>query len=79
MRRAADVEAARASANPRLGFFAAQFYARAGDTDRALEWLERVLDSGEAGGPYLSCAPTWDGLRAEPRFQSLLRRMNLPS
>lgn len=77
MQRAADVEAARASANPRLGFFAAQFYARAGDNGRALDWLEKVFDSGEAGAPYLSCAPTWDGLRAEPRFQNLLRRMNL--
>jgi serine/threonine protein kinase/Tfp pilus assembly protein PilF len=79
MRRAADVEAARASANPRLAFFAAQFYARAGDSGRALDWLEKVFDSGEAGSPYLNCAPTWDLLRAEPRFQHLLRRMNLAS
>jgi TolB-like protein/Tfp pilus assembly protein PilF len=79
MRGAAEVEAVRAAANPRLAFFAAQFYARAGDNGRALDWLEKVFDSDEAGAPYLSCAPTWDGLRAEPRFQHLLRRMNLAS
>jgi TolB-like protein/tetratricopeptide (TPR) repeat protein/predicted Ser/Thr protein kinase len=79
MRRAAEVMAARASTNPRSAFFAAQFYVRAGDNRPALDWLEKVFDSGEAGLPYISCAPTFDGLRGEPRFQTLLRRMNLES
>jgi TolB-like protein/Tfp pilus assembly protein PilF len=78
MRRAAEVEAARASADPALGTFAAQFYARAGDRRAALDWLEKTFELGESGTPYLSCAPIWDDLRGEPRFQALLRLMNLP-
>jgi hypothetical protein len=28
--------------------------------------------------PFISCNPIFDSLRAEPRFQALLRRMHLP-
>jgi TolB-like protein len=78
MRRAADVEAARALTNPAIGTFAAQFYVRAGDTAAALDWLEKTFDTSEAAAPYLSCAPIWDDLRGEPRFHALLRKIHLP-
>jgi len=78
MRRAAAVEAARAPTNPAIGTFAAQFYVRAGDKAMALDWLEKMFEAGEAATPYLSCAPIWDDLRGEPRFQALLHRMHLP-
>jgi hypothetical protein len=79
MRRAADIQAARASNNPRLGFIAAQFYVRAGGHDKALDWLEKGFESRETASIYISCSPIWDDLRVEPRFQALLRKMNLPS
>ena len=78
MRHVAEVEAARAATNPRMATFAAQFYARAGATDLALDWLEKSLDEYDSASRYLSCAPVWNDLRAEPRFQRLLKRMGLP-
>ena len=53
-------------------------YALAGENDQALEWLERGYDERDPNMPYLSVERTLDGLRDDPRFQDLLRRMNLP-
>jgi hypothetical protein len=61
-----------------MGVLAAQFYVRAGENARVLDWLEKAFDSRESAASYLSCAPIRDDLRDEPRFQSLLLRMNLP-
>ena len=56
----------------------ALLYARAGDTEHALDWLERAYEARHPDLPYASSAPWYDGLRGEPRFRDLLRRMNLP-
>jgi hypothetical protein len=55
----------------------AHVYAYAGDTDHALEWLERAYEEHDANLPYVGL-PLWDFVRPDPRFQILLRRMNLP-
>lgn len=55
------------------------WYAAAGDNDRALDWLERAFEVRDPGMPYLAVHPSWVRLRADPRFQTLVRRMNLPS
>jgi adenylate cyclase len=52
-------------------------YLYAGDHDRTLEWLERAYQDGDGNMPYLGL-PIYDSLRADGRFQDLLRRMNLP-
>ena len=49
-----------------------------GDNARALDWLEKAYAERDPSMTYISCMPLWDPLRAEPRFQALLRRMNLP-
>jgi TolB-like protein len=49
----------------------------AGDRERALAWLERAYEDREANVPYIGM-PIYDPLRPDPRFQDLLRRMNLP-
>ena len=46
--------------------------------NEALEWLEQACDARDPNMPYISADPVFDILRAEPRFQSLLRRMKLP-
>jgi tetratricopeptide (TPR) repeat protein len=53
-------------------------YLDAGDYDKATEWLERAFDVRSPGMPYIGCSPLYDPLRSDPRFQDLLRRMNLP-
>jgi TolB-like protein/Tfp pilus assembly protein PilF len=53
-------------------------YTRAGKTDEALIWLEKAYDARDQNMPYISVDPIFDSLRDHPRFQELLRRMNLP-
>jgi tetratricopeptide (TPR) repeat protein len=53
-------------------------YARAGKHEEALHWLEQAYDKHDANMPYISVDAIFDGLRDDPRFQDLLRRMNLP-
>jgi serine/threonine protein kinase len=52
-------------------------YIMAGEIDRALEWLEKGFELRDPNMVYL-CFPCFDGLRSDPRFQDLLRRMKLP-
>ena len=58
-------------------FSIASTYMRLGDHDRALAWLEKLY--AERGGRIrgLKSYPEWDPLRADPRFQDLLRRARL--
>ena len=56
----------------------AGLYVSAGKKDQSLEWLEKAFEAGDPNIPYLSVIPHFDSLRDEPRFQELLRRMNLP-
>ncbi|HEY6221931.1 MAG TPA: hypothetical protein VIX13_05285, partial [Candidatus Eisenbacteria bacterium] len=55
----------------------ATLYAHAGETDRTLEWLEKGFQVHDQNMPYMGW-PDWDGVRSDPRFQDLLRRMKLP-
>jgi len=48
-----------------------------GDNDRAIEWLERAYEERSDHVPYLQANPRLDPLRSDPRFQEILRRMNL--
>ncbi len=57
----------------------AELYAHAGDKEGALEWLEKAYQDRNIAMVFLSVNPTWDSVRDDPRFQDLLRRMNLPS
>jgi TolB-like protein len=57
----------------------ARMYCYAGDYDRAIELLEKAFEVRHPTLPYVSCNPIWDPLRSDPRFQDLLRRMNLPT
>jgi TolB-like protein/Tfp pilus assembly protein PilF/tRNA A-37 threonylcarbamoyl transferase component Bud32 len=52
----------------------AEILAQAGDSARALDWLERACDDRDFMMMNLRVAPNLDPLRAEPRYQALLRR-----
>jgi hypothetical protein len=56
----------------------ARLLLQGGDPERALDWLEQAYDARMQDMIYLGVNPTWDPLRSEPRFQELLRKMNLP-
>ena len=78
MRLAAETLAARSRTTFVSPLEIAGLYARAGENDRAIEWLERTIKGRDPNMVLLSVAPQWDTLRDDPRFQNLLRRMNLP-
>ncbi len=57
----------------------AEIYAELGDKDRAFEWLEKSFAAHEDELVDLKIKPpAFDGLRSDPRFQDLLRRVGLP-
>jgi len=78
MKRAADTLASRAQQSHVAGVRIARLYAHAGDTDRALFWLEKAFEASETPLVHLNVAWDWDQLRPDPRFKELLRRMNFP-
>jgi eukaryotic-like serine/threonine-protein kinase len=56
----------------------AVIYAGLGDTENALRWLEQAFEERSVGLLTLKVHPIFDGLRPDPRFQDLLRRIGLP-
>jgi TolB-like protein/DNA-binding winged helix-turn-helix (wHTH) protein/Tfp pilus assembly protein PilF len=53
-------------------------YARIGEADQALAWLDAGYGQRAPGLSGLKVDPLFDPLRGNPRFQDLLRRMNFP-
>ena len=45
--------------------------------DEALGWLEKAYEAHGGFIVFIKVSPVWDGVRAEPRFQDLLRRLGL--
>lgn len=56
----------------------AEAYIGLGEKDEAMAWLERAYEERDQWMVYINSYPGWDGLRSEPRFQALVRRMNFP-
>ena len=56
----------------------AKVYEALGEREAALDELEKALEVKASDVVFLRVDPDWDGLRAEPRFQELLRRVGLP-
>jgi tetratricopeptide (TPR) repeat protein len=72
-------EALISQSNPANAMRIAELLTYAGDTERALDWLETAYLERLQNMVYLAVYPKWDPLRSDPRFQDLLRRMNLPA
>ena len=78
MRRAADVMIARSKASHVPALRIARMFAHAGDSDSALQWLERAYENRESTLMRLGVSWDWLDLHADQRFQDLLRRLKLP-
>jgi serine/threonine protein kinase/tetratricopeptide (TPR) repeat protein len=83
--RLGEHEAARAELTERLKevaladhdvpYWLATAYALEGMTDEAFEWLGRAIDLGNENRPWFEANPEWAGLREDPRFAELMRRI----
>jgi eukaryotic-like serine/threonine-protein kinase len=60
-------------------YFFAGIHVGLGEDDRALEYLEKAYEEHSNWLIYLHIDPSMDGLRDNPRFQDLLRRIGLPA
>jgi TolB-like protein/Tfp pilus assembly protein PilF len=54
-------------------------YAGLEENDNAFEWLEKAFQAHDKGMTYLKIDPCLDRLRSDARFQSLIKRVGLPS
>lgn len=48
-----------------------------GERDRSIDWLERAVEERDSHLPFLQVDPRLASLRADPRFQALLKRVGL--
>jgi tetratricopeptide (TPR) repeat protein len=78
MRHGSDVLATRPARNVSYVEMA-YFHLRAGENDRTLDSLEQGYQARDPNLPYISVNPHYDSLRSHPRFESLIRRMGLPT
>jgi TolB-like protein/Tfp pilus assembly protein PilF len=58
-----------------LPYNVAKIYAAGGHRDKAFEWLQRAYEGGNPDLIELNSEPIFDGLRGEPRFSDLMRRI----
>ena len=58
-------------------FHFALIYAGLGENDRAIEFLNKAVDERAERLVWLKVDPRFDGLRKDPRFNDLLRRIGL--
>jgi TolB-like protein len=66
-----------AQATPVAATVMADAWLRVGESDRAVDWLERAATERLYRTIYLSVDPDYDPLRADARFSRLLRRVGL--
>jgi serine/threonine-protein kinase len=59
-------------------FVIASLFARVGDNDKAMEWLEKSYQAHKRMMVYIKADQRFDGLRSDPRFKELIRRVGLP-
>ncbi len=72
---AQDSDASKAGYDPLM---VAENYALLGDKTDAFVWLEKAYQQHSSGLIFLKVDPEFDGLRSDPRYTDLVRRMGLP-
>lgn len=56
----------------------AYLYIGLGQTDEAIDWLQRGYAARDPDMVFLNTFPPFDPLRPDPRFEDLVRQMNFP-
>lgn len=59
--------------------YMALIYQGLGRSTDALQWLERAYTEKDVHMVFLGRDPKWNSIRGDPRFMSLMQRMNLPA
>ncbi|HEY2569434.1 MAG TPA: tetratricopeptide repeat protein [Candidatus Udaeobacter sp.] len=79
-RPAADAALADLIANGRnqLDYQIAEVYAWRGETDKAFEWLQIAYENHDTGILSLLIDPLMRGLRSDPRYKSMVKKVGLP-
>lgn len=54
-------------------------YAELGDKDQAFVWFDKAIDEREGRLLNIGLEPELDGVRSDPRFAELIRRIGLPN
>ena len=80
-RPAADAALAELIARDRnvMAYQVAEVYAWRGENDKAFEWLQVSLDTHDTGTVSLLIDPLLRGLQHDPRYNSLLAKIGLPT
>ena len=60
-------------------YYVAMVYLGLGKNDLATNWLEKAYNDRSNGLVFLKVEPELDPLRADPRFVSLVRKLNFPN
>ena len=55
----------------------ARVYAGLGDTDKVFEWLEKAYEERDMSLIYINCEFEFEGVRSDPRFSILLKKVGL--
>jgi serine/threonine protein kinase/TolB-like protein len=77
LRKKIDLEEEQAKQGYINPFIVAQDYALLGEKDQAFAWLEKSYEDHGWWIATLNADPEFDGLRPDPRYANLVRRMNL--
>jgi serine/threonine-protein kinase len=64
-----------ASADHDIPYWVASVYALENERDEAFEWLERAISLGNENKQWFESDPNWEALRADPRFEALMQRI----
>ena len=57
----------------------ATLYARIGEREKALSYVERALKERQSDLIFLNVEPYFSDLKKEPRFQAVARQVGIPS
>jgi serine/threonine protein kinase/tetratricopeptide (TPR) repeat protein len=67
------IETARADQD--VAYRLASFYALDGQTDQAIEWLEKAVSMGNENYPWFAVDPRWDAMRDNEQYKAILESL----